>query len=118
MLAPHKTGRTLGKHLDRELATEGRRVVVRRGDGTGDGHLYQRGAVGGTDDTAQAQFVDSLSVDQEVGQRTHRCGTAGLQGGEQGTLGGHGDPGERVVELGERGGEVALVAAHSIASAP
>lgn len=29
-----------------------------------------------------------------------------FQGGEQGTLGGHGDPGERVVELGERGGEV------------
>ena len=42
----------------------------------------------------------------KVGERTHRCAAAGLQGGEQGSLGGHGGPGVRVVELGEHGGEV------------
>ena len=62
----------------------------------------------GADDATQAHFVDNLPVGQQVGQRAHRSAAAGLQGGEQGPLGGHGGPGVRVVELGERGGEVCV----------
>src|ERR1700754_2818270 len=103
---PHKTGRTFGKHLGREFAPERESVLVRRGYGTGGGQLHERRAVGGADDATQAHFVDNLPVGQQVGEGSHGSAAAGLQGGEQGPLGGHGGPGERVGEPCEQGGEV------------
>jgi len=78
---------------------------------------------GRADDTTQAQLgnvpVAPLGKSR-LGQLAHGCGAAGLKGGEQGSLGGHGGPGEGSSSSASRSASAVPSAsgtAHSTASA-